>query len=82
MAEGDNRAVYGGTAQTSREQLIGGGVVKAQPIAMPRLPEDTARSNYYAGTGTNHAELSQVQKDELPEHVERRTTYPLISSHN
>lgn len=83
MAEGDNRAKYGGTAQVAKDTTIGGGTAKANPTAMVRLPEDEARSAFYAGTaanGNDHAALAQTQKDELPEHKARRDAYPHITA--
>lgn len=82
MAEGDNRAVYTGTAETNISRELGGatvaapeGVDKDDPIAMPRLPEDQARSDFYAGVG-----VAETQKDELPEHQARRNAYPHITA--
>lgn len=67
MAEGDNPARFTNTGNV--QTTVGGGTAKANPISKNRLPEDTARSNFYAGAG---------QKDVLPEHTARRTTYPII----
>lgn len=78
MAEGDNRVRT--TDAASRDVELRPGTDKADPIDKPRLPEDLARASYYAGTGTGYAELSQRQKDELPEHQARRDAYPLITS--
>lgn len=71
MAEGDNRAVYTGTATGDISEEQAGGTVKGNPIDMPRLPEDDARSTFYA---------SANNKDVLPEHTARRTTYPHITA--
>ena len=72
MAAGDNRARQGGTvaAPGGVDKLIPGGTVKGDPVAKPRLPEDTARSAKYATVG---------EKDRLPEHKARRDTYPFIT---
>lgn len=71
MAEGDNRAQYLNTTGISKAIL--GGVVKADPTAMSRTPEDAARATFYATAG---------QKDRLPEHKARRDTYPHITAAN
>lgn len=75
MAKGDNRARFTDGVDISRE--IAGGTVKADPVAMPRLPEDTDSSGFYAGVG-----VTAVQADELPEHKARRDAYPLITQAN
>jgi hypothetical protein len=78
MAEGDNRARQNGTvaAPGGLDRELGPAVVKASPIAMPRLPEDGAatsgRSVVYATAVTG--------KDVLPEHTARRNAHIHITT--
>jgi hypothetical protein len=73
MGDTDNRARQLDVADgfNAFDKELPGGTAKANPIGKTRLPEDAARAAVYTAAG---------QKDVLPEHQERRTTYPHITA--
>lgn len=76
MAEGDNPSRFTNTGTLDEE--IAGGTVKGNPITKNRLEVDGAAGTTPFGRSTFYA--SANQKDVLPEHTARRTTYPFINA--
>jgi hypothetical protein len=75
MGDTDNRArqldVEDGFNVVDKE--LPGDTAKDNPIDKDRLPEDAVRAAFYTTAG---------EKDVLPEHQARRTTYPHITAHS